>query len=402
MNENSQLLLVLTVFFVISASLFQGCSTSSQSEEIRRERIASSPQWKEGSFQNPEHNQEIRFGDLLDWIWSSGNAKIVDTEPPRPLPAKELRSEDWKRTGGSEGSDLAFAWLGHSSFLIEIEGKLILVDPVLGERSSPLSWTGPKRFHRSPVSTEALPLLDAILITHDHYDHLEKETMVSLAVKTKYYIVPLGIGSYLEDWGIAPEKIIELDWWETHQLNGINITAAPAQHYSGRSSLGKNPTLWCAWAIRGPRRSVYVSGDSGLYKSGFTETGKRLGPFDLSFLKIGSYPTFGIGSDSMNEGWLKLHMNPEQAAEQFLLIKGGLLVPTHWGTFNLASHPWYEPVERLLNRAKEKHIPVLIPEIGERVIIGSESTKKPPAFWWRHSGVPENYEPPKEQIGHGQ
>lgn len=380
-------------FFVLCLSItILGCSAPSESELLRRERIASSPQALDGSFRNPEFNPELRLTDVWDWAITLLTADLVDVEPPKPLPVTPISPVQWP---GSGGDGLAFAWLGHSSLLIEIQGVLVLVDPVLGERASPASWFGPKRFHPSPATATDLPEIDLVLITHDHYDHLEKGTILALEKKIQRFVVPLGIGRYLEDWGVAPNKIVELDWWENHVHQGVTVTAAPAQHYSGRASFGGNPTLWCAWALRGEKRGVYVSGDSGMYRDAFIETGARLGPFEVAFLKIGSYPTFGIGSEATNQSWLKLHMDPEQALEQFSLIGGGLLVPIHWATFNLGYHPWYEPIERLLAGAPAAGVPVLAPGIGQRITIDVESAQRSTIHWWRPFGVPEGYKPPQ-------
>ena len=221
---------------------------------------------------------------------------------------------------------------------------------MLEKRASPLSWVGPKRFHPAPVTVEELPLIDVVLITHDHYDHLEKPTIKKLHNKTSLFLVPLGIGELLEEWGINPEKIVELDWWEDHNAASLNFTATPGVHYAKRGLFDGDKRLWCSWAVQGQSQKVFISGDSG-YFDGFKKVGHKLGPFDITFLKIGSY----------DEMWKQIHMTPEEAVQQHLDLDGNILVPLHWATFDLALHPWYEPVERVLTASDKTGIKTITP-----------------------------------------
>jgi L-ascorbate metabolism protein UlaG (beta-lactamase superfamily) len=341
----------------------------SQAQEERKKRIQNSPQYKNGSFTNPIKVPLIAPGSTWKLI---KKYTVIPREHPRPislLPIEPLRSEDWTdlKTQG-----VFFSWLGHSSLLIALEGKTILVDPVLEERASPFTWVGPKRFHPSPLGSKDLFPVDVVLITHDHYDHLEESTIKKLAGKTNLFLVPLGVGELLETWGIPQGKIVELDWWEHHKLGSLQFTATPAIHYSGRGLFNRNKKLWCSWSVKGVNKNIFISGDSG-YFDGFKEIGEKAGPFDTTFLKIGSY----------DETWKQIHMTPEEAVQQHLDLRGGVLVPIHWATFDLALHPWFEPIERLLIAAKEKGVQFITPKIGQ----GIDTTRLPETeFWWRSRG----------------
>ena len=290
----------------------------------------------------------------------------IDPKPTGLLPVEPLRSEDWI---DPDAEGLFFAWLGHSSLLIAFEGKTILVDPMLEERASPFTWIGPKRFHPSPLAVKELPPIDVVLITHDHYDHLEKSTIKKLKSKARLFLVPLGVGELFEEWGIAPRMIVELDWWEHHKLGSLLFTATPAIHYAGRWIFDRNKRLWCSWSVQGVKRKLFISGDSGLF-DGFKEIGEKTGPFDITFLKIGSY----------DETWKQIHMAPEEAVQQQQYLRGRVLVPLHWATFNLGLHPWYEPIERLLTAAREKEVQFIAPKIGQWI---DTSHLPETELWWR-------------------
>jgi len=337
-------------------------------QKDRETRVKSSPQSQSGKFVNPN-------GVALKWFsqetWDITKeyifGKRIDPEPHIDLPIHPLHPDQWEK---HRSGQISFSWLGHSSILISFENQLILVDPVLEERASPFSWIGPKRFHPSPVTAEELPFVDVVLITHDHYDHLEKSTLITISKKVERFIVPLGLGSLLEDWGINPEKIIELDWWETYSSSSLTFHATPAIHYASRGLFDANQRLWCSWSVIGQEKRFFISGDSG-YCNEFKKIGDRLGPFDVTFLKIGSYNDKGA--------WRALHMTPEEAGQQHLDLRGQLLVPLHWATFDIALHSWYEPIERLVTFAGQKSINLITPEIGEKMIL-QDSTKT--VHWW--------------------
>lgn len=232
-----------------------------------------------------------------------------------------------------------------------------------------MSFIGPKRFFEPPLPIDELPALDAVVISHDHFDHLDKPTIIALKGRVPLFAVPLGVGTYLEQWGVDPEHIVERDWWGEVQIGQLTLTATPARHFSGRSLVmsDQNKTLWSGWSIAGPYHRVYFSGDTAMFP-GFSDIGKRLGPFDLTMIEAGAY-------DAM---WPDVHIGPEQAVEAHRMVRGHLMMPVHWGTFDLAMHNWTEPVERLL-AASDQGVNIVVPKPGE-----SFDPADPPelARWW--------------------
>lgn len=257
-------------------------------------------------------------------------------------------------------------WFGHSSFLIRFEEKLILVDPVFSESASPLSFLV-KRFQAPVLKLEELPKIDLIVISHDHYDHLDMKAMKFFAKTPTQFLTPLGVGSHLKKWGVNPSQIIEKDWWESHQLGPITLTATPAQHFSGRGPTSQNTTLWASWVLRSKSHSLYFSGDSG-YADHFKEIGEKLGPFDIAFMETGQY----------NLAWREVHMLPEDAIQAYKDLKAKTYFPIHWGMFVLSLHSWFEPIIRLTQLAKEHQIPLITPRIGEMVTLEDKAFQP----WW--------------------
>lgn len=266
-------------------------------------------------------------------------------------------------------SGLRVTWLGHSTLLIELDGVRLLTDPVWGERVSPLPFAGPRRFHPPPASLDALPPLDAVLLSHDHYDHLDRPTIRELARTSVPFITSLGVGAHLEAWNVVPERITELDWWEQTTVRGVQVTATPAQHFSGRGVRDRNSTFWSSFHLQGPRHSVYHGADSGL-TSEFEDIARQHGPFDLVTLEIGAY----------HPAWGDIHLGPHNAVRAYEQLGSGLLLPIHWGTFNLAVHPWDEPAEQLIAVAGDEAVPLLMPRVGEPVEPGEGPRVDP---WWR-------------------
>ncbi|MFI6429488.1 MBL fold metallo-hydrolase [Rhodococcus oryzae] len=270
-------------------------------------------------------------------------------------------------------AELAVTWYGHSSALIEVDGHRVLTDPVWSHRVSPSRLVGPARLHPTPVGIEALPQIDAVVVSHDHYDHLDKATVMAL-VRTQRapFVVPKGIGAHLRHWGVPDDRIIELDWDEQATVGALTLTCTEARHFSGRG-LVRNPTLWSSWVIAGPQRTVFFGGDTG-YTPRFAEIGRRHGPFDLTLLPVGAY----------DEHWPDIHMNPEEAVRMHADLNqgesgAGVLVPVHWATFNLAFHPWAEPVTRLLAAAGEVDTKVSVPMPGQRIDVLRPVSQRQ---WW--------------------
>lgn len=290
--------------------------------------------------------------------------------PTRPVP---LARPEFP----AAAADLAATWLGHATVLIEVDGLFVLADPMLGHRASPAAFTGPGRLHPAPLAVEQLPNLDAIVISHDHYDHLDRGTVEKLTAHgTAPLLVPLGIGAHLRAWGVPPSRIVELDWGGQHRIGELTITCTPARHFSGRS-LARNTTLWSSWTLTGPRHRVFFGGDTG-YTAAFTAISRQHGPFDLTVLPIGAYA----------DAWPDVHMTPEQAVRAHRDLSGAVLLPIHWATFDLAPHPWAEPIERLLKAAAGDM--VLTPRPGERIADLRRGDPDPesggperPGPWWR-------------------
>lgn len=326
----------------------------------RRTRMEASPQWDGEHFENPQP----LWNDMTLWVteaWSS-QAQVV---PNGPLPVVRGGATRFQT---APASGLRVTWLGHSSLLIEIDGHRILTDPVWGERASPLDWIGPARWYDPPLPLEDLPPLDVVVISHDHYDHLDYPTVTALAGRDVPFLVPLGVGAHLEYWGIPTERIVELDWWEHTEIADLTITCTPARHASGRGVFDQNATLWAGWAMAGPAHRAFFSGDTGLFPA-IREIGDRLGPFDVTMIEVGAY----------GAGWPDWHIGPEQAAKAHQWLRGDVMIPIHWGLFNLALHAWTEPAERVVVAAQTRGITLVVPRPGQSI----EPADPPPLErWW--------------------
>ena len=346
------------------------CIAAGQSAiDTRIEAIKASPNWHDGKFVNSLNNAEPNFFKSL-FKWMCG---VENTVPGAPLPVVEHVASDFDI---APESGLRITWLGHSTLLVEIDGYRVLIDPVWSERPSPFSWMGPKRFHKPPLPIDELPAIDAVVISHDHFDHLDQRTVKALGDRVPVYVMPLGVGAYLENWAVPIDHIVELDWWDEFKLGDITLTATPARHFSGRSLFmtDKNETLWSGWAITGRKHRIYYSGDTGMFQ-GFADIGDKLGPFDAILIEIGAY----------DQLWADLHIGPEQAVEARIALGSGLFIPVHWGTFDLAMHAWTEPVERVLVAAEKAGVSVAVPRPGESIEPANapEVTRWWPAIPWK-------------------
>ena len=333
----------------------------------RLERMQASVRYVEGAFRNTfPVAQGLKKGTAapaLSEFLCGGQRRT----PPGPLPAQDPLPA-W---GRPVETGLRATWLGHSTVLLEIDGLRVLTDPVWGERASPVAFAGPKRFTPVPVAISALPPLDAVIVSHDHYDHLDHPTIRALAQLDVPFFTSLGVGAHLAAWGVPEARITELDWWDSVNLAraDLSITAAPSQHFSGRGLGGGNPTLWSSFVIKGPRHSVFFSGDTGLTQE-YRDIAARLGPFDLVMLEVGAF----------HPAWGDIHLGPENALAALALLGGGSFLPVHWGTFNLAMHAWDEPAETLVQLAPRQGVHLVMPQLGQPVEPSRVELVDP---WWR-------------------
>lgn len=326
----------------------------------RRARMERSPQWGGGRFVNPQPLTNY-VGRALRSLWRAG-----DFVSPRGAPPTE--AVDPARFAAPPPSGLRLTWLGHSTVLIEIDGRRVLTDPIFGARASPLGWLGPRRFFAPPLPLASLPPLDAVVISHDHYDHLDHGSVVALRDRGVRFVVPLGVGAHLAYWGVPESRIVELDWWERARIGDLEIACAPARHASGRVVVDNDALLWASWAFLGPRHRVWYSGDSGLFPA-LREIGARLGPFDATMIEVGQY----------DHAWPDWHMGPEQAVKAHGMVRGRVMLPVHWGTFALALHSWTEPIERALAAGQAAGATLVAPRPGQSF----EPASPPPIErWW--------------------
>lgn len=344
--------------------------------------MRASPLWGGDGFRNPQpslaglRDPDAPFPTLGEFLFG-GQRRVPRSPLPSfdPLPAWSAPPQ----TG------LRATWLGHSTVLLEIGGRRVLTDPVWGRRASPSRWAGPRRFQPVPVRLRQLPAPDLVVISHDHYDHLDFPTIRALARLPVPFVTSLGVGAHLQSWGVPPERIFELDWWEAHEdpRTGITVTATPAQHFSGRGLKDRNATLWSSMAIRSGRHSVFFSGDTGLTLQ-YERIRERLGPFDLVMLEVGAF----------HPAWGDIHLGPRNALRALALLGGGPFLPVHWGTFALGMHAWDEPAETLFALGPQAGARLLMPHLGEPV----EPAHDRPLFpWWREFAAGSHAPAPPER-----
>lgn len=284
--------------------------------------------------------------------------------PEKELPQKKLL----KTFFDNNPQQPRITWFGHSALFVEMEGMNIFIDPMLGEVPAPHPLLGNERFNKElPISIENLPEIDLVLISHDHYDHLDYGSIQKLKSKVKMFYVPLGIKAHLTEWGVDENKVKEFDWWEKSTINGIEFVSTPARHFSGRG-FTRNNTLWCSWVLKSKNNAIFFSGDSG-YGKHFKEIGEKYGPFDFAMMECGQY----------NEQWAHIHMTPEETIQASIDVQSKLMMPIHWGAFKLALHSWDDPIIRATNKAKELNTKITVPKIGESIILNKEF---PTEKWW--------------------
>ncbi len=367
-------LLIATGGIIMLTALFAGCASYPHSSEQTISRIEASPQFRDGKFRNNKEFDLYNPGKMWDGISEALFNKHPLSVPQQDIPLSPLKLQDFEH---QPDQALRFVKLGHSSLLIEISGQFILTDPFFSERASPVQWAGPKRFHPLPFDMADFPDIEAVVISHNHYDHLDYQSIQQLKDKTQHFVVPLGIGDTLRGWGVAADKITELDWWEKKVLGSVELISTPAQHFSGRGIRDSAQTLWSSWVIRDSKNSVFFSGDTG-YFDGFKEIGKRYGPFDYAFMECGAY----------NEKWADVHMLPEQTLQAFQDINGKTLVPVHNGTFDLATHAWYDPLKEISLLSEKHQVSLMTPKTGQVILHNSQtgeaiSNEAISQQWWQ-------------------
>ncbi len=311
--------------------------------------------------ENPQATADTSLWEVLKAYLSE---KRDDPKPRSPIPVTPMTAEQLLE----EKEDVVYR-LGHSSVLMKMSGQLIMADPVFSDRASPVQFMGPKRFHAPPISLSDLPDMDVVVISHDHYDHLDKASIQALVDKVDRFLVPLKIGHYLRKWGVTEEKLVEMNWWQAYEHNGVTYTLTPTQHFSGRGLSNRNQTLWGSWAIKSPEKSVFFSGDSG-YFDGFKTIGERLGPFDLTMIETGAY----------NKLWSHIHMFPEQSVQAHIDLQGKQMMPIHNSTFDLSMHSWNEPLKEAQRISESRGVEMVSPEIGQRLVIGEQREQ---IRWWQ-------------------
>ncbi|MFE0774643.1 MBL fold metallo-hydrolase [Streptomyces sp. NPDC058861] len=342
----------------------------------RLARIRRSPNFRDGIFQNPERARRGPSGSTVElartYFEKEGRARRA---PTGAIPVHPTTVADLARP---PATGLRLTWTGHSGVLAEIDGHRVLFDPVWGDRCSPFPFAGPRRLHPVPASLAALGPVDVVVISHDHYDHLDLPTIKELATTDTLFAVPLGVGAHLEHWGVPASRLRELDWNESTEVGDLTLTATPARHFCGRGLRNRQHTLWASWVARGPEHRVFHSGDTG-YFSGFRDIGAEHGPFDATMIQLGAYSEF----------WPDIHMTPAEGVRAHLDLQGGgpagVLLPIHWGSFNLAPHPWAEPGEWTKDAAEEAGQAVAFPRPGEPF---EPAGKLPSDAWWRSCSHP--------------
>ena len=324
----------------------------------RAQRVRQSPHYRDGAFHNTVPAQALAPADSRQ-VMREFRANREGRRLAGPIPVATPAA-----TAAVDG--LHVTWLGHATALVEIEGRRVLVDPLWSDRCSPLASVGPRRLHAMPMRLTDLPRLDAIVISHDHYDHLDMPTVRALnRQQSAPFLVPLGVGAHLERWGVRDDRIVELDWDESAKVAGLTLTATEAQHFSGRL-VRRNGTLWSSWVVAGESHRMFYTGDSG-YFDGYAGIGDRHGPFDATLVQIGAY----------NHAWPDIHMFPEEGVRAHVKLRGGLLIPVHWGTFHLAPHPWAEPIDRLVAEATAAGVRFAVPRPGDRVDASAPPAVRP-------------------------
>lgn len=325
-----------------------------------------SPQFADEAFRNPVTPKQPGAREMASLMWRFLFDKPKDTVPAAPLPVRTIPRDELQAA-----ADGTLYRLGHSTLLLKLDGGWWLTDPVFSKRASPMQWAGPKRFHAPALALADLPPITGVILSHDHYDHLDKAAIRALSDRVQHFYAPLGVGDLLVKWGVPRERVSQFDWWQSVQVGQLRLTATPAQHFSGRAPFQNNPTLWASWVIQTPDLRLFFSGDSG-YFSGFREIGERFGPFDVTLMECGAY----------DAQWSGVHMLPAQSVQAHRDLRGRWMLPIHNGTFDLAFHAWHAPLEAVAAEAQRQGVAVSTPMMGEPVNL---QAPQPFTAWWQQA-----------------
>lgn len=357
---------VLVIAYLLFVNFYP--SFGGEISKEQQKEYAKSLNYKGGKFINEKDvPKDLSFTQTLSLAYKFFTSKVPNSRPEQNLKVEKLDSTNVANY--DEGTRLI--WYGHSAFFLQINSKNILIDPMFGEVAAPHPWLGENRFNKEmPLEIDKLPHIDAVLISHDHYDHLDYESITKLKDKVDMFYTPLGVGVHLEEWGVKKENIVELDWWQSTNLDGLQFVCTPAQHFSGRKFNNRQSTLWGSWVIKSEKESIFFSGDSG-YGSHFKTIGEKYGPFDFAMMECGQY----------NAMWPDIHMFPEETAQAGLDVKAKAVMPIHWGAFKLALHSWTDPIERVTKKADELGVFLVAPEIGEEISLNILDQKMVDKWW---------------------
>jgi L-ascorbate metabolism protein UlaG (beta-lactamase superfamily) len=315
-------------------------------------------------YQNDAPRQAPGLLKTLKIFWDFTFNKPANTVPAKALPVQALTQEQLLAA-----PDGTLYRLGHSTILLKLNGEFWLTDPVFSMRASPVQWAGPARFHAPPLTIAELPPIKGVILSHNHYDHLDYDAILELAAKTEHFLAPLGVGDTLVAWGVPAAKVHQLGWWESVAAGSLKLTATPAQHFSGRGLFDGNKTLWASWVIEGGGLRLFFSGDTGYFK-GFKDIGDKFGPFDLTLMETGAY----------DPQWPDIHMQPRETLQAHIDLRGKVMLPIHNGTFDLAMHSWDDPFEQISALAAARGQQLATPVIGAALRIAAPQATGP---WWR-------------------